>query len=221
MRRFITLIMICFGVLGTMRAQDEAANVDTRPMWGIKAAFDFNIPGNWHNDGSSIKMFDHGYGATFGAVCNIYLGHGFYFEPGLSFFYDSYAYNDLIIPNEDTVVESPSIFKAGLRVPLVAGYAFDITENLSMVVFTGPELSYAFAGKIRLPNDGNWDDFDDSLFGRNGQRRVDLAWKFGFGVPFSDSWLLSLDASIGVTDLLPGPTSFRDNRVCLSVTRYF
>ena len=87
--------MICFGVLGTMRAQDEAANVDTRPMWGIKATFDFNIPGNWHNDGSSIKMFDHGYGATLGAVCNIYLGHGFYFEPGLSFFYDSYAYNDL------------------------------------------------------------------------------------------------------------------------------
>ena len=39
--------ILCFGTKAA--AQDEAAD-DTRPIWGIKAAFDINIPGDFHGE---------------------------------------------------------------------------------------------------------------------------------------------------------------------------
>lgn len=214
-RHLIIALLVC--VVGILNGHAEEEETNRAPMFGIKAAFDVNIPGDWHNDGGSVKMYRNGKGFTLGGVCNVYLGKGFYVEPGVSFFYDSYSYCDLKISDKD--IETPSLYKTGLRIPAVVGYSFNLSESFSMSVYTGPEFNWAMGGKIRVKNRDLVGDFPDSLFG-NFQRRVDCAWKFGIGVPYN-GFLISIGASIGMTDLMKNPDiSFRENRVTIGLTYY-
>lgn len=220
MKRILFLLTLLIS-LGSVSAQES----DNGPIWGVRAAFDVNIPGDWHFEGGgpSVKMYKTGYGATVGAVCNLYLGKGFYFEPGASLFYDSYSYDNLTImgdpDNADDAVFDPSLYKFGLRVPLMFGYTFG-NDNFSMSVYTGPEVSVALVGKVRLSDLPAEEVIDNNLFGPNGHNRFDMAWKVGLGVPFG-AWTVSLDAAIGVTDIYRAGGKFRENRVSVGLTRYF
>ncbi|MDE5642746.1 MAG: PorT family protein [Muribaculaceae bacterium] len=201
-----------------------AQNDDNKPIWGVRAAFDVNIPGDWHfkNGGSGVKMYKTGYGATVGAICNLYIGNGFYIEPGASLYYNTYSYDDLIIaeaPDENALATDPSLYKFGVRIPVMAGYTFG-NDKFSMSVYTGPEVSIALAGKLRLDDSIDTDAIDTGIFGPNGHSRFDLAWKIGFSVPF-DAWSVGIDAAIGVTDIFRSDVIFRENRVSVSLTRYF
>lgn len=198
--------------------EDNEASV----LWGAKATFDVNIPGKWRNALWSDTIFRPGYGFTVGGVCNIDLAKGFYLEPGISFFYDTYV-ADLTIADENGSIayEDPRVSKAGLRVPVMVGYWFNISDRFDFTVFTGPELSYALSGKIKFKDAPAEVEWNDNLYGAEGmQRRCDMAWKVGIGVPL-ESFLISVDAAIGLTDLIPGPASCRDNRVSVSATYYF
>ncbi|MDE6279787.1 MAG: PorT family protein [Paramuribaculum sp.] len=214
-RHLIIALLVC--VAGILNARAEEVETNSAPMFGIKAAFDVNIPGDWHIDSGSVEMYRQGKGFTLGGVYNVYLGKGFYVEPGVSFFYDAYSYLDLKISDKE--IETPSLYKTGLRIPVVVGYSFNLSESFSMRVYTGPELSWAMGGKIKVKNSDLVGDFPDSLFG-NSQRRVDCAWKIGVGVPYN-GFLISVDGAIGVTDLMKNPDlSFRENRVTIGLTYY-
>lgn len=219
--RKITTALMAITVAGAMAA--ETTDASGGVQWGIKAAFDINIPGNWHANGSSVKMYKSGCGFTLGGVCNIPLRGNFYLEPGLSFFYDTYAYDDLRVMGDDlqAIQTDPSLYKVGLRLPVVVGYDFNISDRLTMTVFTGPELSYALGGEVRLKDEENLDFFDKSLFGENAQRRFDCAWKIGFGLFPTDNFLISIDGAIGMTDLQKSAVSFRENRMSIGATYFF
>ncbi len=221
-RLLIALLLLLCGASGVMKAEEK----DTRPMWGVKAGLDFNLPGKWHIGDSRVKMYRQGFGVNVGGLCNIYLGKDFYFEPGISLFYDVYSYYDLVILGDDGTnfsdYSNPYIYKVGFRIPLIFGRSIDFSERFSMSVFTGPELNYAFAGGIKGKNSKRLEETGVTLFGKGDgcQRRFDCAWKVGIGVPMNE-WFLSLDAAFGLTDMLKGGGSFRENRVTLGVTRYF
>lgn len=214
-KRFLLPLITISAVCLKANGQDDS----TRPMFGLKAAFDINIPGDWHTANGSVDMYKIGYGGTIGGVYNVYLGRGFYLEPGVSLFYDSYSYKDLTIADSD--YNGPNLLKAkvnkfGFRIPVVAGYTFG-NENFSLSVYTGPELSYAFAGKISydIPFD---EGMPTGLF--DNQRRVDCSWKIGLGYPVNN-FLISWEAAIGMTDLMKNPLiSFRENRVTIGLTYY-
>lgn len=196
---------------------------DQNPTWGVRAAFDVNIPGHVRSNIFNDKMFRAGTGGAIGAVCNIYLGRKFYLEPAVSLFYDTYSYNDLVITNEDgiTIEKDPTVYKAGFRIPVIAGYSFSISDRLSIAPFTGPELSYAFAGDIKIHDKESLDLHGNLLFGEIGfQRRVECGWKIGVAF-FSDMWSFNIDATIGMTNLMTNGTTFRENRGTVNVTRYF
>ena len=88
-----------------------------------------------------------------------------------------------------------------------------------MTVFTGPELNIALKGRAKVPDiqdkEIGWD-----LFSEGGQHRFDLAWKVGVGFPIGN-FLVSVDGSIGITDLQSGDVSFRENRASVGLTYYF
>ena len=218
MKKISIVITFLFAVLC------GAAQVkDTRPLWGIKAAFDVNLPGDWHGDAGSVRMYRHGFGGSVGAIYNVYLGGNFFVEPGVSVFYDKYSYDNLVIsgPGGDAYQEDPSLDKVGLRVPLVAGYMINFPCGFSMNVFTGPELDYAFAGAVNVDDKDALDGSDISLFGEYGnQHRASLGWIIGAGFPFGN-WAFTLEGALGVTDLLKGGMSFRENRVTLGLSYYF
>lgn len=217
MKRNITLLLLCI-LLCVAGASSQKSD---RVLWGAKVNANIELPGKWRFDnGGSAKMYKPGFGVDLGAVCNIYLGSGFYLEPGLDLFYEGYRYDDIYINLGQKT--NPKVTKFGMRLPLVAGYTFNLSDRMGLSIFTGPQLSYAFAGKVSV--EGNFDlgeDFpDDGLFGPTGQNRLDCAWKVGVGFPV-DSYMLSLEADFGLTDLQKGPVKFRENRVGLAFTYYF
>ena len=193
--------------------------------WGIRAAFDINVPskvgGRLNNE--KLDLFRTGFGGTVGAVYTHWFGNSGFLEPGASIYYDTYSYKDLtIIDAPAGVVESdPSVYKLGVRIPLVIGYSYDFLDNLPMRVYTGPELSYAFAGGIRFKDKAAIGDMAWSLFGKDGiMNRVDCAWKIGIGFD-TDIATIGIDAVFGITDLYKDQLTLRENRLTLSLTHYF
>ena len=224
MRRFFIfmVLMAAFCQINVL-AQDAD---DTKPMWGIKAAFDVNIPGKWHANGGSVKMYEHGFGGIVGGVCNIYLGHDFYLEPGISFFYDTYSCGDITLVESDysRFTIRPTIYQTGIRIPVVAGYTFDITDKYMMSVYTGPEVSYVLKGGIRGKYiNSNNEDMGEILnpYGKHGlHRKLDCAWKIGLAFP-TEYVTLNIDAAIGITDICKNDISMRENRISIGLTHYF
>lgn len=221
MRRFYIFIVLMVA-LSQLNVFSQSTD-DSRPMWGIKAALDVNLPGKWSAGGDKVDMYRHGFGGTVGAVYNIYLGHDFYVEPGLSLFYDAYYYKDIYVDGVSKPID-PTIYQAGFRVPVVAGYSFDITDRYGMSVYTGPELSYVFSGGIRGKYvTANNEDIGEDLnpYGKPGMfRRFDCAWKVGVAFP-TEYVTLSIDAAIGITDKCKNDISMRENRISIGLAHYF
>lgn len=218
MKRFLLATALLAAVCSIQaQAQEE---VNTAPIFGIKVQADCNLPGKWHYDSGSVKMYRHGWGASVGGVCNIYLGRGFYLEPGVSLYFDKYSYYNLLATDDSgqIVQTDPSLHKFGIRIPVVVGYNIPVSQRFNLCVFTGPELNYAFAGDIDL-NDMDKEGMPNSPF--DYQRRVDCAWQIGIGVP-ARNFLFSITGSIGMTDLVKSEgVSFRENRLSVGLTYYF
>ena len=174
-----------------------------------------------HSNIIDDSIFRNGTGATAGAVCNIYLGKKFYFEPALSLFYDTYSYKGLTIAGDSYEESDPALYKVGFRMPLVIGYSISISDMLSIAPYTGPEMSYAFAGAVKVHDKDRLDLDDVSLFGKLGkQRRFECGWKIGVAF-FSGMWSFNIDGTIGITNLMTDGLKFRESRGSVSLTRYF
>lgn len=215
------LICIC-SMLAVLTSKAQIIELgESNPMWGVRAAFDVNLPGKVHSHVIDDRMFRNGTGGTLGAVCNIFLGHKFYLEPAVSLFYDTYSYKGLTIMGNNYEESDPSVYKFGLRIPVVVGYSIDISDRLSIAPFTGPEMSYAFTGKIKVHDKDRLDLDDNSLFGKFGnQRRFECGWKIGVAF-FSGMWSFNIDGTIGMTNLMTNDKTFRESRGSVSLTRYF
>lgn len=194
---------------------------ETNPVWGIRAAFDVNLPGKVHGNVIDDRMFRNGTGGTVGAVCNIVVGKKFYIEPAVSLFYDTYSYKGLTILGTDYEENDPALYKIGIRMPVVLGYSIGITDRIAIAPFTGPEMSYSSAGAIKVHDKEKLKLDNTSLFGKFGaQRRFECGWKIGVAF-FSGMWAFNIDATIGLTNLMTNGTKFHENRGSVSVTRYF
>lgn len=216
MKRFLS---VCSVLLASLTFAAVAQESGSRASFGLRIGVDTDLPGKWYNRAGGIKMFRTGFGANIGGVCNLALPKGFWLEPGVSLYYDTYRYYNMYIADGQGREEhDPGVWKFGLRVPVVAGYDIPLTGRLTLAVFTGPELNWSFAGGYDIRQ--KWAQEEMSgLF--STQRRVDCAWKIGVGIPF-DRIFVALDAAIGMTDLLKSPDiSFRENRITLSATYFF
>lgn len=199
-----------------------AVPVMAQGLWGAKASLDFNSPGKWKVGDVSTKINNSGLGFSVGGVYTHYVTDGFFIEPSLSLFYDTYSCDFIIQADESASLEKPRTCKWGLRLPLVVGYTFDITDTFALSVFTGPELDYAFAGGYRFKDKTLQDLLGNTLFGKEDgvQRRFSCSWKGGIGFPLSD-WRFDLEAVVGLSDIIQGAPSQKENRFSLSILRYF
>ena len=210
----IGIILCCFHL-------NIKANENNKVLWGLKATADLEFPGKWHGDKTSVRMYFPGAGFTIGGISNIYIGKNFYFEPGLLFFYSQYRY-DLEIGAEGIwdYINDPKLYKLGLEVPLVFGYTIDFSEKFAMDVFTGPQLRYALGGKVKIKDKQLEDELKPIIGLWETQRKIDCSWKIGIGFPMNH-FALTLEADLGITNLLKGDLSFRENRIGLGAAYYF
>lgn len=217
-----TLIFLTIFLTSIFAEAQIIENGESNPMWGVRATFDVNMPGKMHNNVVNDRMFRTGTGGAIGAVCNIALGKQFYLEPAVNLFYDTYSYKDLIVSGIDYEESDPSIYKVGLRVPVIVGYSIRINDQFSIAPFTGPELSYAFSGDIKFHDRDKLDANDYHLFGGSPgyQRKVECGWKIGLAF-FTGMWSFNIDGTIGMTNLMTNGMKLHENRGAVSVTRYF
>lgn len=186
-------------------------NPDNRPYLGARVAVDITTAANGGGNYSSNTGF------SAGAIYNIPLYMNLYFEPGLSVFYNtfgtskwnSFVPESSINPETGEGIEvfyqvTGSMRNVGFRVPLLIGYHFDVSEDLKIGVFTGPQLNmnlYAkyFVSEI-LGNDKDALDHDCSLFGTEGFKHLDFQWNLGIGVTY-DKYFASINGAWGISTM--------------------
>ena len=202
------------------------SHADGKVRWGAKLSVEGVMPTKLKSGDSSFKMFHNGVGFTLGAVSHINFGREFFVEPGLSFFYSKYKYDLTIMDTPAKQEVDPPLTKMGMQLPVVVGYQANFTDMIGIRLYMGPQIRYAFAGKVGI-KDPQLREENESLLLWDCNRRFELSWKAGIGVPI-DNFMISAEADFGLTNLtktttITGdlPWRMREFRVGGAITYYF
>lgn len=181
---FISLLAIGAALTSSAQA-DLFDNPDNHPYFGARVSLDITSAA-----GGNKGWYDNGAGFSFGAIYNIPLYKNLYFEPGLSVFYNTIGEKFYLDTTREMI--KGSIRNFGFRIPLVAGYHFDFTDDMQLHVFTGPQINWSVIAKEHI------NDMSQSLFGDKGFNHFDLQWALGVGLSWQQ-YYISLSGGIGIT----------------------
>ncbi len=209
MKKFtLTLILAAASCSIPAVAQtDMLNNPDNRPYWGVRVGIDISSTA-----GEIIDQYSNSAGFTLGGIYNIPVWQNLYFEPGLTLYYDTFGMTVVSVDSRARAVDAnASIRNMGLRVPLNFGYRFDFTDNMSLSLYTGPQLNINFTGSKHVG------DYSVDLMG-HGFKRVDLQWGFGGSMQFFHNYYISISGGVGLTKAYSTDyDQFRRNTVNLSL----
>ena len=201
-------------------------HADGKVRWGAKLSVEGVLPTKLKSGDSSFKLFHNGAGFSIGAVSHINIASEFFVEPSLSFFYSKYNYDLTLMESLDKVEENPSLSKMCLQLPVVVGYQANFTDMIGIRFYMGPQIRYAFAGKVGIKDPELRKD-NESLLLWDSNRRFELSWKAGIGVPI-ERFMISAEADFGLTNLTKTttltdnrPYRMREFRVGGAITYYF
>ncbi len=213
------LLTMALAVAACMSASAQSSifnNPDNRAYFGIRVGGDVTCPGKFKVDNFSYKAFDNGGGVEFGGIYNIPVVANFYIEPGLKLYYDTYSADVTEFDDFDDPFDvSIKIKKFGMRIPVMAGYHFDFTDDIKVSVFTGPELEVGFSAKGSVKAL----DFEttESIYGDDGMNRVNLLWGVGAGISYSNFYF-GVNGGIGMLNMMKeSDVKFHENRVTFSL----
>ncbi len=206
MNRFTKLAIILSIVISGTIIQVQAQEGG----FGVRVGLDFNIPGDVElQDGRGLDLFDTGVGFDVTGVYNIPLGYDFYFEPGVSLYYNvlstdiSLIKDDLLPPGTSKAGMSARMF--GLRLPLILGYSFPL-DIVRMHIFAGPVLQIGLAARNYIHfkyGDINYSG-GESAYGDDANPsfdRFDCAIRLGAGIEYNNM-VFQLYGNIGTCDQL-------------------
>lgn len=216
MKKFLLSAALVLAGCVSMSAQNIFNNPANEAYFGLRAGFDLSCPGKITSEGVGVDMFKNGAGFEVGGIYNIPVVANFYVEPGLKLFYDTYSVKDDWNIYDGFGIDGISIRKFGMRIPVMAGYRFDFTRDISVSVFTGPELEVGFVGKEHAKS-GNRSS-SESVYGDDGfLKRTNLLWDFGAGVSYRN-YYFSVSGGIGMLNMYNGSHGkFHENRVTFSL----
>ena len=173
------------------------ATAQTGPSLGVRASMELTAPSG---GGDYYKL---GAGVTVGVVADLPLYRRVYFEPGVLFTYSAMTAKDLVTFNDEYYYQGAANLY-GIRVPLNFGYDFDLTDNLSMSVATGPWLNFNVSARQKLlPNFAAPDPLPNrtiNLFD-HGWKRVDAQWGFSLNFRFAQSYYVGITGGVAFTPL--------------------
>lgn len=218
MKKFLLLAALAAASCLPMAAQSEIFNnPDNKAYFGIRVAGDITCPGKFTANGVGVSMFKNGGGVEFGGIYNVPVVANFYIEPGLKFFYDTYSAKKDWFDEIGEGITAASVRKFGMRIPVMAGYHFDFTEDVKVSVFTGPELEIGLSAKEHVKA-GSISE-SSSIYGDGGgMNRVNLLWGIGAGISYQHFYF-GINGGIGMLNMLKdsGDVKFHENRVSISL----
>lgn len=219
MKKFLIFAMLVAIGCCSMAAQNDILNnPDNKPYFGIRVGGDITCPGKISAENVGVSVFSNGGGVEFGAIYNVPVVANFYIEPGLKLYYDTYSLKKdwRAAIEDDIVLNSVSVKKFGMRIPVMAGYHFDFTEDIKVSVFTGPEFEIGFSGKEYVK--GHNIDTSGSVYGDDGgMSRLNVLWGIGAGVAYRHFYF-GVNGALGMVNMLKdSDAKFHENRITFSV----
>ena len=193
-------------------------NPDNKAYFGLRVGGEITCPGKISAGSIGLKVFNNGGGIEFGGIYNVPVVANFYIEPGLKLYYNTYSMKKEFVEalQDDIIFDSCSFKKFGMRIPVMAGYHFDFTDDVKVSVFTGPEFEIGFSSKEYIK--GHNIDMSGSLYGdEGGMKRIDVLWGVGAGVTYQ-KFYFGVSGSLGMVNMLTDADgTFHENRVTFSV----
>ena len=205
MNRKVIILILGLIVNGLCNAQaiDNDVLPSDRNHWTVTVAYDASIPGKWKPTNGSFKMFKPGSGISVGADYMLFLDKNFFFEPGARFYIDNYTYNNITIgegtPEEPSKEYDPPVRKIGFRIPLTAGYKFDIFKEGSLFLSTRPEPIIGLSARTKVDEDQT-EIFEENMY-KALMRRFDVAWDIRAAV-IIERFRVDLTGAIGLLDVI-------------------
>ena len=201
---------------------DEDVLPSDRDHWTVTVTYDASIPGKWKLANGSFGMFKPGSGISVGADYMWLFGKNFFFEPGARFFIDNYRYDNITIgtgtPSEPSKTYDPPVRKTGLRIPLSAGYKFDIFKRGSLFLSTGPEPIIGFSARTKVDEDQT-EIFEENMY-KTLMRRFDLAWDIRAAV-IIDRFRVDITGAFGMLDVIKTDVKMNEYRVSVGLGYVF
>lgn len=213
MKKTVFAAFLMAGVF-TSGAQDYLFdNPDNKDYFGVRIGVDITS-----TPGPGSDTYSNGAGFSVGAVYNIPVYKNLYVEPGLSLFYDTFS--DNILAAADGSLEMPlqigrSFRNFGFRIPIVAGYHFDFTDQVTIAPFTGPQFNLSLYAHDHYDKPFSMES--RSLFGENGFKHFDVQWTIGASVTY-DRFVFTAAGAFGITRVYSMSTDrIRRNTCTISV----
>lgn len=221
-RLIVIIVSLLVNGLGIARAIDDDVLPSDQNHWTVTVSYDASIPGKWKLADGSVKMFKAGSGVSAGADYMLLFGNHFFFEPGVRFFIDNYRYDNITIgegtPSEPSKTYDPPVRKIGLRIPLTAGYKFDVFKRGSLFLSTGPEPVIGFSARTKVGEDQT-EIFEEDMY-KHLMRRFDVAWDIRAAV-IIDRLRVDLTGAFGMLDMIRTDVKMHEYRVSVGLGYVF
>lgn len=218
---FLILSLFIGGLCNAQTIDNDVLPSD-RNHWTVTVAYDASIPGKWKIAGGSVKMFKPGSGVSLGADYLMLLGKNFFFEPGALLFIDNYRYDNITIgagtPYEPAKRYDPPVRKIGLRIPLTAGYKFDVFKRGSLFLSTGPEPLIGFSARTKVDEDQT-EIFEEDMY-KTLMRRFDVAWDIRAAV-IINRFRVDVTGAFGLLDVIKTDAKMHEYRVSVGLGYVF
>ena len=190
MKKVLFSLLAAIAVVIPVKSQNYLwDNPDNHAHFGVRLGLDI----------ISLSSTENRYGTKAGfnlsGIYNIPLWKNLYFEPGLGIFYDGGMINAVYTTDNVKVLDRGSLKNFGFRVPFNFGYRVDATNNVSLHIFTGPQLNYnvsfgTYYDGVKATNQPEA-DFN----------KLDLQWNIGLGVDYG-SYYAYIQSGLGLTHLI-------------------
>lgn len=199
MIRKLILWLIAIAACQCAWAQDVAdadvvRQVPRRDGWSAHLAFELTTPtgsqGRWSTGG----------GATLTLSYTHFFTDRLFISPGVGAFYNSMGTD--FFPEYENAYEG-TVRNYGIRVPLLGGLSFKLSDNFTLSLATGPiahiniiareKATPDFSGDVAIDPPG-----DINLFHR-GFKRIDLGWEVFGGITYRGRYSVGISGAIGIT----------------------
>lgn len=222
MRKLVLSIIAAVGLFAGMTAQ---AGMPGR--FGVRLSYELACPGDVNvGGGNKVDGFGNGSGVAIGAVYHLPVISGFYFEPGVTFAYNTYSINKELATNwvnglsgfSNADVTAASARMTNLRIPVLGGYEFRfaLLPGMRIQVFTGPEFCLGLTAKSHMKVSHL--TVSDGMYGSKGWlNRYDVKWRFGVGATFMKHLNASISGAVGICDQFNKSPEMRSNLFDITV----
>ncbi|MDE5643264.1 MAG: PorT family protein [Muribaculaceae bacterium] len=188
---FVSAFVLCLAAFGqeVEILPSEDITPAKPPRWGVRLQADITTPTN------GLDLYSTGTGISGGIVYNLPLYRGLYVEPGVMLYYNTIDVDDYMVNN---LPYDGSARLLGIRLPVNIGYRFNLTESISLSLFTGPGFNFNISARqYANPNfEGAPPKTSKNLFDY-GWHRFDAQWGFGITATFSGRYVIGLSAGVG------------------------